>query len=178
MFILVYQTPETATDKVADIYNFFVKKRSPVPSPLQLLSASPGLLQLQFDQIGYFAGHQALSFPLLTAIRFLAAQEVCYDQCTDLNRTWLSKTGLTAQDLTDLAEGRDVEAFSAAENSLLALVAKMLRKEKITEAEMEHLRNLGWKDSDILDACAQGANLVALSYLYTAFSREAAPANS
>jgi alkylhydroperoxidase family enzyme len=175
MYILAYQTPEKATGRVAEIYNFFVNKRSPVPAPLQLLSASPGLLQLQFDQIGYFAGHQALSFSLLAAIRFLAAQEACYDQCTNLNRIWLSKTGLSAQDLTDLAEGRNVEAFSEAENGLLAAVAKMLRKEKITETEMQQLRNLGWKDSDILDACAQGANLMALSYLYTAFSQDAAP---
>jgi len=175
MFILDYQTPETATGSVAEIYNFFVNKRSPVPAPLQLLSASPGLLQLQFDQIGYFAGHQALSFPLLAAIRFLAAQEACYDHCTNLNRMWLSKTGLSAQDLTDLVEGKNVEAFSEAENGLLAVVAKMLRKEKITEAEMQQLRSLGWKDSDILDACSQGASLIAHSYLYSAFSREAAP---
>jgi len=175
MFILDYQTPETATGSVAEIYNFFVNKRSPVPAPLQLLSASPGLLQLQFDQIGYFASHQALTFPLLAAIRFLAAQEACYDHCTNLNRAWLSKTGLSAQDLTDLAEGKNVEAFSEAENSLLAVVAKMLRKEKITEAEIQQLRSLGWQDSDILDACAQGTSLIAHSYLYTAFSREAAP---
>ena len=171
MFILKYQTPEQASDSVATIYDYFTNKRSPVPAPLQLLSASPGLLQLQFDQIGYFARHQTLGFPLLAAIRFLAAQEVCYDQCTELNRLWLGKVGLSPQDLTDLAEGRTVATFSEAENGLLAVVAKMLRKEKITEAEMAHLRDLGWNDSDILDACAQGANLISASYLFTAFSR-------
>lgn len=171
MFILAYQTPEQATGGTAAIYEYFINKRSPVPAPLQLLSASPELLRLQFDQIGYFSHHQALSFPLLAAIRFLAAREACYDQCTDLNRIWLSKTGLSAQDLTDLAEGRNVEAFSEAENSLLAVVAKMLRKEKITEAEVQRLRNQGWQDSDILDACAQGANLISASYLFSAFSR-------
>jgi alkylhydroperoxidase family enzyme len=160
---------------VAEIYNFFTNKRSPVPAPLQLLSVSPSLLHLQFEQIGYFAGHQALSFPLLAAIRFLAAQKACYDHCTTLNRIWLSKTGLSPQDLTDLAEGRKVEPFSEAENALLTVVATMLRQEKITEAQVQQLRDLGWADSDILDACAQGANLIAASYLFTAFSREAAP---
>jgi len=175
MFILAYQTPAEATDKVAEIYQFFASKRSPVPAPLQLLSASPDLLRLQFDQISYFAGHQALSFPLLAAIRFLAAQMACYDHCVDLNRLWLGKTGLSAQDLTDLSEGRFVDAFSEAENRLLAVVTKMLRQEKISPTEVYQLRDLGWQDSDILDACAQGANLISAAYLFKAFSQETTP---
>jgi len=175
MFILAYQTPTAATDQVAEIYQFFASKHSPVPAPLQLLSASPDLLRLQFDQISYFANHQALSFPLLAAIRFLAAQAACYHHCVDLNRLWLAKTGLNAQDLTDLSEGRAVEAFSEAENRLLAVVAKMLRQEKISPTEVQQLRDLGWQDSDILDACAQGTNLISAAYLFQAFSQEITP---
>lgn len=171
MFVLDYQTPEKATESVVEIYDHFITKRSPVPAPLQLLSTSPGLLNLLFDQIKYFMRHQALSFPMLAAIRFLAAQEVCFDHCTTLNRTWLSKTGLSAQDLTDLAEGRTVEVFTEAENALLLVVSKVLRKEKIVETEVQKLRDLGWKDSDILDACAQGTNLIGSSYLFAAFSQ-------
>ena len=171
MFVLDYQIPEAATGGVADIYDHFVAKRSPVPAPLQLLSTSPDLLDLTFDQIKYFMRHPALSFPVLTAIRFLAAQEMCFDQCTTLNRTWLGKTGLSVEDLEDLAEGRYVEAFNEAENALLSTVSRVLRREKISGVEVQKLRDLGWKDSDILDACAQGTNLISSSYLFAAFSK-------
>jgi alkylhydroperoxidase family enzyme len=169
MFILNYQTPETAREGVAEIYDVFTKKRSPVPAPLQLMSTSPGLLNVFFDQIKYFMNHETLTFPLLAAIRFLAAQEVCFDHCTNLNSLWLSKTGLSEKDLADLAAGRTVEAFSEAENALLLTVAKVLRKQRIAEAEVQHLRSLGWKDSDILDACTQGTNMLGMSCLFEAF---------
>jgi len=77
MFLLKYQTPEQASEGVAKIYDHFTRKRSPVPAPLQLMSISPGLLKVFFEQITYFMNHEALSFPMLAAIRFLAAQEVC-----------------------------------------------------------------------------------------------------
>jgi len=175
MFLLKYQTPEQATEGVAKIYDHFTRKRSPVPAPLQLMSTSPDLLKVFFEQITYFMNHEALSFPMLAAIRFLAAQEVCFDHCSHLNRFWLSKTGLSEMGIADLAAGRNVEAFSEAENALLLTVAKVLRKERIAEAEVQHLRDLGWKDSDVLDACAQGTNMIGTSCLFEAFSRQEAP---
>jgi alkylhydroperoxidase family enzyme len=171
MFILTYQTPEQATAGVAEIYDVFKQKRSPVPAPLQLMSTSPGLLKVFFNQIKYFMSHETLSFPFLAAIRFLAAQQVCFDHCVTLNKVWLSKTGLSEQDLTDLAAGREVEAFSEAENALLATVAKVLRQERIAETEVQQLRDLGWQDSDILDACTQGTNMLGMSRLFEAFSK-------
>lgn len=170
MFILHYQTPEQASGSVAEIYDVFKQKRSPVPAPLQLTSTSPGLLEVFFSQIKYFMDHKTLSFPLLAAIRFLAAQETCFDHCVNLNKVWLSKTGLSEQDLADLAAGNIVEAFSEAENALLATVGKVLRKERITETEVQKLRDLGWTDSDILDACTQGTNMLGMSHLFEAFS--------
>ena len=171
MFTLAYQTHDQASDGVAEIYAHFIRKRSPVPAPLQLMSSSPGLLEVFFEQIQYFLRHPALSFPLLAAIRFLAAQQVCFEHCTALNRLWLSKTGLSEQDLADLAAGRPVEAFSEGENELLQTVARVLRKERISAEEVEQLRQLGWKDSDILDACVQATSMVGTAYLFEAFSR-------
>jgi hypothetical protein len=57
----------------------------------------------------------------------------------------------------------------------LLIIAKVLRKEKIAKAEVHHLRDLGWKDGDILDACAQGTNMIGTSCLFAAFSQQEAP---
>jgi alkylhydroperoxidase family enzyme len=169
MFVLQYQTPEQATGSVAEVYAHF-RGRTTVPAPLQLLSASPDLLRLQFEQIRHYMGHQALSFPLLCAIRFLASQQVCFEHCQTLNRSWLLKSGLAAQDLDKLLQGQDVEAFSDRENALLRVVAKVLAKERVLEADVQALRDLGFTDSDILDACAQGTTMIGVSYLFEAFS--------
>ena len=60
MFLLDYQKPGHATDSTAEIYSFFLG-RTEVPAPLQLLSASPELLRLQFSNILYFKDHERLN---------------------------------------------------------------------------------------------------------------------
>ena len=72
------------------------------------------------------------------------------------------------------AAGQNVEAFSEAENALLDTVAKVLRKERINETEVHKLRDLGWKDNDILDACAQSTNMLGMSCLFETFSTPSA----
>lgn len=170
MFVLDYQKPGQATDCVAEIYAHFLG-RTEVPAPLQLLSASPEMLGLQFEQIRYFMGHERLNFPMLAAIRYLAASQACFDHCLILNRTWLTKSGLSVQDMDNLSRGVPVEIFSDAENALLHVVRKVLAKDTVHEKEMETLRGLGWKDSDILDACAQGTAIIGMSHLIKAFEK-------
>lgn len=155
---------------MAEIYAHFLG-RAEVPAPLQLLSTSPEMLDLQFEQITYFMVHERLNFPMLAAIRFLAANQVCSDHCQILNRTWLTKSGLSVQDMDNLSKGVPVEVFSDAENALLHVMRKVLAKEAVHEKEMETLRGLGWKDSDILDACAQGNAIIGMSYLIKAFEK-------
>lgn len=174
MFLLDYQKPGRAADDVARIYDQF-KGRADVPGPLQLLSASPELLRLQFDQIGYFMRHERLTFPMLAAIRFLASQHACFDHCRSLNRKWLTKAGLTGEDLENLDAGADAEAFSAEENALLRFVRKMLAREVTDSRDIQELRAHGWRDSDILDACAQGTALVGMSILFDAFAERKSP---
>lgn len=172
MFVLNYQSPEQATGAVAETYAIFQQKRSAVPAPLQLMSASPELFKVFFQQISYFMRHDRLSFPLLAAIRFSAAQTVCFDHCVQLNGHWLSKVGLSPQNLADLAVGRPVEAFSEAENELLAAVRRVVAQESISTEQVQRLRDLGWRDSDILDACCQATNMVGMSRLFSAFSSQ------
>ncbi len=172
MFLLETQHPDQATGTVAEVYAQF-QGRMDVPAPLRLLSASPELLGLHFAQIAYFMRHPKLSFPVLAAIRFLAARQSCFGHCQTLNRTWLVKAGLTDQEVDSLAQDRDVDAFSEAENALLRVVAKVLAKENVQAEDIQCLRDQGWIDADILDACAQGTALIGAAYLFEAFQTQA-----
>jgi hypothetical protein len=56
-------------------------------------------------------------------------------------------------------------------DALLHVVRKVLATEAVHEKKMVTLRKLGWKDSDILDACAQGTAIIGMSYLIKAFEK-------
>ncbi|WP_177193154.1 hypothetical protein [Desulfomicrobium apsheronum] len=48
---------------------------------------------------------------------------------------------------------------------------KVLAKEAVYEKEMVTLRELGWKDSDIREAYAQGNAIIGMSYLIKAVAK-------
>lgn len=170
MFTIRYQRPGEAEPSVAEIYARFPGPEA-IPGPLLLLSSSPELLRLSFAQIKYFVGHSALSFPVLAAVRFLAATRCSFAHCQKLNAEWLTRSGLTEKDVERLARGYAVSAFSFAENALLRLVAAVLSGERVREDAMHALRELGWRDSDVMDACMQGASIMGMTKVFTAFSR-------
>lgn len=171
MFLLQTADPKKATGVVAEIFSHFDKAGS-VPKPLQLLSASPGLLERQFALIGYYMNHPHLSYGLLAAIRYVAAGVSCHDACLTFNAELLGRLGMGSDDLKALAEGRAPEALEEREGALLLFVRKALTASStVTRADIETLRGQGWTDGDILDAVAHGANLAASSTLFQAFDR-------
>jgi hypothetical protein len=42
----------------------------------------------------------------------------------------------------------------------------------VSKDDVQALRGLGWTDADILDACAQGTNMIGASYLFEAFEQK------
>ncbi len=53
------------------------------------------------------------------------------------------------------------------------MVAKVLAKENVQAEDIQRLRDQGWTDADILDACAQGTALIGAAYLFEAFQTQA-----
>ncbi len=56
-----------------------------------------------------------------------------------------------------------------------SMLTKVLQRKKISGEEVQQLREQGWKDSDILDACVPGTNMLGLSCLFEAFSTQDKP---
>jgi hypothetical protein len=69
-----------AQGKIKEGYDMFP---GPVPAPLLLLSVSPALFDRQIGYLQYYRGHKSLSFPLLTAIRFISSDDCGHDFCVD-----------------------------------------------------------------------------------------------
>ena len=67
--------PDKAEGKVKEIYDFMQKNVGIIPAPLQLASASSGMLDMVWQSIQYFSKHSHLGFGVLSSIRYLVAQQ-------------------------------------------------------------------------------------------------------
>jgi len=170
MFLLDYTTPEKAEGAVADVYNIFPKEMG-VPESLQIYSANPKLLELQGEAIKYYMGQDELSFHLLAAIRFIAANHFCHDYCTMLNASMLKASGMTEEEVQRLAED-PTAGFVDEEAALLAFVIKALESpSSIGEGDIAPLRELGWSDTAIFNAIGQASQMSAASLIYRTFKK-------
>lgn len=180
MYSIAYVTPDKATtapESVRQVYAAFEGKE--IPEPLQLLSASPTLLEQKFANIHYYMSHETLSYPLLAAIRYSVARNRKYACCTDFNDALLQRCGMTTADIDAMynyAEGYNAETLdSGLEDRELKLVRFVVmavkQPETVATNDIETLRIEGWSDRDIFDALAHGANMASASIIDTAFRK-------
>ena len=172
MFLLDTVAPAEATGKTAEVYAAFPKEIG-VPLPLQLLSASPGLLERQFELIKYYMGHPNLTFPLLAAISYVAAAKAGHTSCVQLNGGMLMKMGMTPDQMAQLADNPQDSPLEERETAMFSLVIRAVdAPSSITAADLDAVRGHGYTDADILDAMAHAANMTAGALLYKTFVRE------
>lgn len=187
MYALSYVTPEEAAAAqpqdttlalVQRIYAAYAEVG--VPEPLQLLSVSPAMLERQFDLMRYFRDHEALSFPLLAAIRYAVARAQQYDCCTDFNCALLQRCGMNMPDIEDLYAFVSDKAGTAPDSGLEEREQQLVRfvvqatlnrdAEPVDNSQaIENLRQSGWTDRDIFDAMNHAASMVTIALMDKTF---------
>lgn len=171
MFKLKHVKPEEATGAIKKAYDVFPPSMG-IPEPLQLMSVSPQLLQAAVGGIRYFMSHPRLEFPLMAAIRLMAATEFCYDYCIKLNAGILQQAGLEQKDLEALCGDLEGLPYEENEITLLRLVQKVVKApETVTQADVQACRDAGWEESDILEASYHAAYMQLPNRLMTAFHK-------
>ena len=166
MFLVNTVAEGQARGKMKEVYDMFPGS---VPAPLRLCSASPGMFEQQAALIKYFMGHKTLSFPLLTAIRYISSDECGHEFCLDFNRQLLMRAGMGAEEIDAMKADPSTAPLEDNEQAMLVFVAKALRAPKSTSrADVDALRAQGWTDSDIFDALAHGANMLASAAVFNA----------
>lgn len=148
MSIIATVCPQDAAGEVAEVYDQMKQAVGRVPNALQLYSASPALLAMQWQYLGYYFQHPTLSFPLLASIRMLVSQENDCNYCIGMNESMLIKRA-----------GFTPEQTTAAKRSL-------------SKNDIEALGHLGWTEQDIFDAVNHGARNVAVDILFNTFKIE------
>ena len=161
MALIKTETPETAQGVVKEAYDMTLEKFGIIPKPLEMMSASPGLLELAMRRVHYFASHPKLSFTLLTHIRYLVSCNLNYSFCADLNKMILKKQGLEEADFQKMEADPSESLLEENESAMLAFVVNAAKAPSSVKAEdIERLRELGWDDRDMVDALAQGVSMI------------------
>jgi alkylhydroperoxidase family enzyme len=165
--------PDKAEGKVKEIYDFMQENAGIIPAPLQLASASPWMLDMIWHSIQYFSQHPNLGFGLLSSIRYLVARQYDYAFCTGFNRNMLKLQGLSDEDIDMMEEDPLRAPLDDKDRAMVAFVMKAVQTpEAVDTQDVDHLHNLGWTDSDILDALAHGTNMIGSSILMKAFKMD------
>lgn len=172
MFRIKTVAPDEATGQVAEAYSVFPPEAG-VPEPLQLMSASPQLVNLQVQAIRYFMNHPNLSFPLLACIRYLVADHVGYKYCMGFNQQVLGMAGMGPDDFKVMVESPMQAPLEDHERSLLDFVVRAVKDPgSIRDQDVEELKAQGWNDTDIFDALYHGAGMLVPATVMTALSKE------
>ena len=170
MALISTVAPEEATGIIKEGYDMFFKNVGSIPRPMEVLSCSPALFELQLKRIGYFAKHPKLSFALLSHIRYLAAHSLNYSFCMDFNRHMLKKQGLADEDIQAMEKDPAKALLEENEIAMLVFVMKAMKTPGSTTAEdIAQLKALGWEEKEMVEALAQGVGMIDHSIMMEAF---------
>lgn len=167
-------SPAQANGNVAQVYGQIEQAFGRVPNGMRLFSASPALLEQNWQQLGYYMQHPRLSFPLLAFIRMLVSVQHECAYCIGMNESLLiNMGGLSAEDVMAAKRNPSDAPLPENEKAMLLTVLKAVEAPKaLNKSDLERLRALGWEDGDILDAVYHGARNVAADIMFNAFKIE------
>ena len=89
-------------DTITQVFTMLERAVGTVPDTLRFLAHSPGLFEVQTNQIGYYQTHPNLGPELLALIRYTSACWFNNTACIDFNGSMLKKQGMTEEELEDL----------------------------------------------------------------------------
>jgi alkylhydroperoxidase family enzyme len=165
--------PENAEGQAKEIFDTMQKTIGVIPAPLQLASASPWMLKMTWQTVQYYTQHPNLGFGLLSTIRYLVARQYNYAFCTSFNKNFLMMQGMSEEDIEKVVGDPLQAPLEDKERDMLAFVMKAIKTpDAVVQEDMEHLHELGWTDSDILDALTHGTNMIGSSILMKAFKMD------
>lgn len=174
MALIATQAPDSAAGEVADIYGQIKARLGVVPTPVQLLSASPIWLRQQQESMSYYMAHPNIGFAALAVIRMLVSVESKCAYCIDRNASVLiNMADWTEDQVAATRDSVDKSPLDARERALVKLAVKAAHNSlSVTAADIDALRAFGWSDADIMDGVNHAARMVALDILFNTFKIE------
>lgn len=166
--------PEEATGELAKLYKIIEAMRGSVGNNAKLFSISPELLRQQMDFIRFYMNHPTLSLPLLAAIRIMVSSGEECQFCIDYNTGMLiNLAGWTFDQVNAMRNDPNAANLPEREIAMLNLAIKAIRNAHgVSANDLDTLREMGWSDSDILDAVNHATRMLATDIIFNTFKIE------
>ncbi len=112
--------------------------------------ATDGMIQ------GYLLNETELSYDVKESIALLISKENGCKMCVDVHRSIAKMLGMSEERIEEVLEGIDTIHTTDAEKELLRFCVKASKKEnyKILKEEIDHLKALGYSDTQLIEAVA------------------------
>ncbi len=170
MALISTVAPDKAEGSIKEAYEMFMKNVGMIPKPMEMMSASPDLFDVQYRRIRYFAKHPKLSFALLAHIRYLVAHNLDYGFCMDFNKYMLKKQGVSDEDIMKMERDPSRSLLEDNESAMLDFVVRAVKDPaSVGEKDIKKLKELGWEDRDMVDALSQGVSMIDHSIMMQVF---------
>lgn len=166
--------PSNATGELAKLYSIIETMRGNVGNNAKLFSVSPELLRQQMDFIKFYMNHPTLSMPLLASIRIMVSSGEECQFCIDYNTGMLiNMAGWTFDQVVAMRKDPASANLPEREIAMLNLAIKAIRNAHgVTANDLDTLREMGWSDSDILDAINHATRMLATDIIFNTFKIE------
>ena len=163
--------PEDATGELDKLYKIIEAMRGSVGNNAKMFSVSPELLRQQMDFIKFYMNHPTLSIPLLAAIRIMVSSGEECQFCIDYNTGLLiSMAGWTFVQVTAMRKDPNSANLPERDIAMLNLAIKAIRNAHgVSANDLDTLREMGWSDSDILDAVNHATRMLAIDIIFNTF---------
>ena len=161
---------EQATGRVAEIYETMINTMGFIPNAFKVYSPSEFILEKQFANLGYYMKHKTLGGKLLAFIRLLVSEKEECAYCVGMNSGILLQYGVLPEMITEIRKDPSKAPLDEKELAMLLFVLKVTQNSNsIEQSDVDHLRNLGWGDQEILEAAYHGASSIASDKILNAF---------
>ena len=170
MSLLNLVEKEQATGRTAEIYDTMINTMGFIPNAFKVFSPSAYLLDRQFTNLGYYMRHKTLGGKLLAFIRLLVSEQEQCTYCVGMNSGILLQYGVLPETLAGIMQDPSTAPLDEKDLAMLLFVISMVKNANaIGQDDVEKLRNLGWSDTDILEASYHGASQVGSDKIFNAF---------
>ena len=174
MALIKLVEPEEATGRVAEIYETMTNTMGFIPNAFKVFSPSEYVLDKQFSNLGYFMRHKTLGGKLLAFIRLMVSEEEQCKYCVGMNTGLLMQYGVLPEMQDEIRKDISKAPLEANELALLQFVLKVVKdSNSVEQSDIDKLKDLGWSDSDIMDATYHGTTQVSSDKIFNALKIEA-----
>ena len=164
---------DQATGRVAEIYEAMINTMGFIPNAFKVFSPSSHVLDNQFGNLGYFMRHKTLSGKLLAFMRLLISEQEQCVYCVGMNSGILAQYGVLPEQIASIKQDPAKAPLDNKELALLLFVLKVVKNSNsIEQTDMDKLRNLGWSDTEILEATYHATTQVGVDMIFNAFKIE------